>query len=54
MTLFSEDAAYEFDQLPIKHKMGFFWKNLGLDSVVYMPEWENPQTRGMFGYFLQI
>lgn len=50
MTIYSEEAAYEFDALPIKNKIGFYWKDLGLDSVVFMPEWDDPHTRARFGY----
>lgn len=50
MTIRSEKAAYEFDKVEIKNKVGFFWKDLGLESVVYMPEWNDPAIRAKFGY----
>lgn len=48
MTLYSDGMAYEFDSLPIEHKIGFYWKDLNLDSVVCIPEWNNPQIRSKF------
>lgn len=50
MTLYSEEAARKFSELPIKNKMGFFWEDLGIDCIVYMPEWNDPQFRAKFGY----
>ncbi len=50
MTIRSEEMAYRFNELPIKYKMGFYWKELGLDSVVCLPQWENEKFRAKFGY----
>ncbi len=50
MSLMSESAANEFDQLPIEHKIGFYWKDLGLKSVVYMPEWNSADVRAKLGF----
>ena len=50
MTIRSDEMAYKFDELPIKHKIGFYWKDLGLDSVICMPEWNNPKCRAKFVY----
>lgn len=50
MTIRSDEMAYKFDALPIEHKIGFYWKDLGLKSVVYIPEWNDPAIRAKFGY----
>ena len=50
MTIRSDEAAYAFDALPIKHKLGFYWKELNLKSVVCIPEWSNPEIRRRYAY----
>lgn len=45
MAIRSDEMAYKFEELAIEHKIGFYWKDLGLKSVVYMPEWNNPKVR---------
>lgn len=45
MTIGSDEAAYAFDALPIEHKLGFYWKELNLKSVVCIPEWSNSKIR---------
>lgn len=50
MTIRSDEMAYKFNELPIEHKIGFYWKDLGLDSVIYMPEWQDENIRAMLGY----
>lgn len=50
MTIHSEEMAIKFDQLPIEHKIGFYWKDLGLESVICMPEWNDASYRAKFGY----
>lgn len=45
MTIRSDEAAYAFEALPIEHKLGFYWKELNLKSVVCIPEWSNPEVR---------
>ena len=45
MGIRSEEMAYAFDALPIKNKIGFYWKDLSLDSVVYVPEWNSAEFR---------
>ena len=41
----SDEEAYAFDKLPIKRKLGFYYKNLGLDNVVYVDEWNDLNKR---------
>lgn len=51
MTLMSEEMAYKFDALPIKYKIGFYWKETGLDSVICLPRWrEDPEFRMRFKF----
>lgn len=50
MTIRSDKMAQKFNDLPIKHKIGFYWKDLGLDSVVYTPEWNEVSIRAKFNY----
>lgn len=54
MTIRSDEMAYKFDSLPIENKMGFYWKDLGLESVVYMPEWKSTEIRAKFGYNFSV
>lgn len=50
MTIRSDEMAYKFDALPIENKIGFYWKELGLKSVVCIPEWNNSSIRAKFEY----
>lgn len=50
MCIKSDEMAYKFDALPIEHKIGFYWKDLHLESVVCMPEWQDPMLRAKFEY----
>lgn len=54
MTIRSDEMAYKFDRLPIKNKIGFYWKDLKLDSVVYLPEWNSGKIRKKFYYNFAI
>ena len=50
MVIRSDRMAHAFHELPLKHKIGFYWKELHLDSVVCMPEWNDPKVRARLGY----
>jgi uncharacterized protein (DUF1919 family) len=50
MTIENDEMAYKFETLPIKNKIGFYWKDLNLDSIIYMPTWQNPEIRKNCGY----
>ena len=50
MTINSESMAYAFDDLRINKKIGFYWKDLGLKSVIYLPEWQSPFFRKKYDY----
>lgn len=54
MSIMSDDMAYKFDALPIKNKIGFYWKNLKLDSVIYTPAWKNPLIRKAYGFTFPV
>lgn len=41
MIIITDDEAYEFDKIPIERKLGFYYKDLNLQSVLYTPEWNN-------------
>lgn len=45
MTILSDEMAYKFEALPIQHKIGFYWKNLNLPSVICMPGWRDQVIR---------
>lgn len=45
-----DDIAREFDKIPIKNKIGFYFKQLDLDSVVCLHEWNNEKVRHLFAY----
>ena len=39
MIIQSDEDAYEFEKLDIKKKVGFYYKNLGLKSIVVTDDW---------------
>lgn len=52
MIVLTDEEAYEFEQLPIKRKLGFYYKDLKLSSVLYTSEWDDTvlQNRCQFRY----
>lgn len=50
MLIRSDEMAYKFNELPIKNKLGFYWKDLGLDSIVPLLQWNDLQTRAENNY----
>ena len=50
MTIENDEMAYKFQELPIRHKIGFYWKDLNLQSVVCMPRWNDPAFRTKYDY----
>ncbi len=50
MTIRSDEMAYAFDELPVQNKIGFYWKELGLESVICIREWNLPSIRAEYGY----
>lgn len=45
MTIQTDEAAYEFDKLPIKKKLGVYHKDLNLESVIYCSDWNDSRVR---------
>lgn len=45
----SDEDAYAFEQLPIKKKLGFYYKDLHLNHVVYLKKWEDAKIRCEMG-----
>lgn len=43
--ILNDDAAYAFDALPTKRKLGIYHKDLHLTNVMYIPEWEDKNIR---------
>nr|WP_304970214.1 DUF1919 domain-containing protein [uncultured Schaedlerella sp.] len=41
----SDEDAYAFEQLPIEKKIGFYYKDLNLEHVLYLKEWDNAHVR---------
>ncbi len=50
MTIRSDEMAYKFEEVKLSHKVGFYWKDLHLKSVVCLPDWENPEIRLKYGH----
>ena len=50
MTIFTDEEAYRFEKLNISKKIGFYYKDLGLKSVLYLPGWESEVTRSEYGF----
>ena len=50
MIPFSDEGAFEFDQLEVERKLGFYYKDLGLKSVVYTPEWNDPDVQRSYDF----
>lgn len=50
MTIFSDEEAYEFDKLPIKKKLGIYYRDLPLKSVLYCPEWNDETIQAQNDY----
>lgn len=52
MIILTDEQAYEFEQIPIKKKLGFYYKDLNLSSVLYTPEWNDTalQNKCSFRY----
>lgn len=46
----NEKEAYEFSEINIQKKVGFYFKDLGLDSVLFMKEWQDPIIRKQYSH----
>lgn len=54
MIAFSDNGAYEFEELNYDRKICFYYKDLGLKSLVYTPEWNNREIQMQFDYNYQM
>lgn len=54
MVIQSDEEAERFEELPIKRKLGVYYKDLHLKSVIYCPEWENEELRSQYGFFWYV
>ena len=45
MIIYTDEEASRFEKLPIKNKLGIYYKDLGLSSVVYCSEWNKLEVR---------
>lgn len=45
MVIHTDEDAIRFDALPYKKKVGIYFKDLKLKSVIYCPEWEQEKVR---------
>lgn len=56
MIIQSDQEAYAFDKLNIERKIGFYYKNLGLENVICINEWSNKKNiiefDSMFPFFV--
>ena len=44
----NDEAAIQFDSLPIEKKIGFYNKDLGLKSIIYVPQWNRPFVKQQY------
>lgn len=50
MIAFSDEGAISFDALNLERKVCFYYKNLGLKSVIYTPEWNEVEIKRKYDY----
>lgn len=50
MIIQTDEEAEKFEQLSIKNKLGIYYKDLNLNSVVYCPEWEDKEQRALYRF----
>lgn len=50
MVIYDDDDAEKFEQVLIKRKLGIYYKNLHLQSVLYCPEWKKEEVRFRYRY----
>lgn len=41
MTIQSDEDAFRFEELKIEKKLGIYYKQLDLEHVIYIPEWQD-------------
>lgn len=50
MTLHSDKEAYLFDELQMEKKLGIYYKNLGVRSVICCEDWEKKEIRKAYSF----
>lgn len=50
MAINNDNEAINFDKLDIKTKIGFYYKQLNLNSVIYLKQWEDKRIQSGWGY----
>ena len=50
MVIFNDADAKAFEKLPIKKKIGFYYRDLSLKSVIYTPEWDDLRIRHKYNF----
>lgn len=50
MIIRTDEEACEFDKLPIQKKLGFYHKDLRLESILYTPEWNDVSLQYKYQY----
>lgn len=50
MVIESDEQAYQFERLGFKKKMGIYYKDLGLPSIIYCQEWSNKENRLKYSF----
>lgn len=53
MLIENDEQAYEFNNLNIKHKLGFYWRDLKLKDVMYIPGWEDFGIREKYNWYFR-
>lgn len=51
MIINTDEEAYAFEHIPIKKKIGLYYKDLSLPNIIYCPDWlNNENLRQQYGY----
>lgn len=45
MDIHNDKEAYKFEDLKLKTKIGFYYKDLNLDSIIYIENWKDMKLR---------
>lgn len=48
MTIINDVDAEVFSQLPMKRKLGFYYKDLHMKDILFVPEWNKMEVRAQF------
>lgn len=56
MTINNDKEAYKFESLDVKNKIGFYYKDFNLDSIIVIKNWENIKVRydNLWGFWTLI